>query len=170
MWRRCEIIALRAARLFIPKHADVGDAHVRQEIEHAFDQAEAGAQNGRDHDGPGERGTLRFRERRLHADRPGREIARRFEYQQRGEFIEPRPEIDGRRLRVAQLADLHADERMVDDGDSGQRVVRHARVVTASAGACHQRSGPMRAGQSENPAAAPPLTGEPCCPSPTQQR
>ena len=89
-----------------------------KQIEHAFHQTQAGAQDGGDDHGAGQGAAIVGRERGLDALDAGGQGARGLEDHQRGEFVEAGAKLAGARAHVAQLGELHLHERVIDQRDA----------------------------------------------------
>ncbi len=116
---RLEVIFVRLERLGIAVDADVGDARRRDEIEHAFEQAVAGAQDR------GEHRLLALKDRRIHGrqrrfdvERGERQVAGDLVGQEQRDLAQQLAEARGRRGLVAHQGELVLDQRVVDDGDT----------------------------------------------------
>jgi hypothetical protein len=141
--RRIEIVGLRAARLLVALHTDVRDCGLGYQPQHAFHHAEPGAQDGCEHDRPGQRRARAGCERGHHLARHGFEIAGGFTQEQRGDFAEEDAELGVFRECVAQLGKLGADEWMVGQRHAGRNGLRcsHAGTCRRPEARCHSAYG-----------------------------
>jgi len=117
-------------RLFVPKHADVRDTDIRQQREHSFDQPQPRAKYGRHDHRAGQRAPFVRGQRSLDHDGARREIARGLDDHERGQLVQPRAELAGIGLHVAQLRELDLDERMLDERNAGRQVFRHGSLLS----------------------------------------
>ena len=113
-----EVVALRAVGPLIAVHADMADAGIREDLEHAVDEAEAGAEDGGDDDGAGEGGAGVGSERGVDGALEDFKIAGDLEGHEGGEFAELAAECLGGGGAVADDGELNPDERVIDKGDA----------------------------------------------------
>ena len=117
--RELRVVLHRLERLLVAVHADEADARARHEREHAVEHADARAQHRADrHLLAGDALRGHRLERRLDLVVLGREVLRRLVREEQRDLVRELAEVDGRRLLVAQVAELVLDERMLDDGQT----------------------------------------------------
>jgi hypothetical protein len=93
------------------------DARARHERQHAVEHADARAEDGADGDLlPGDALRRHLLERRLDLPLLRLHVLRRLVGEQQRHLVDELPEVDGRRLDVAQVRKLVLHERMLDDG------------------------------------------------------
>ena len=114
--RRLEVIFDGGEGLRLAIEPDMGDARRRDEIEHAFGESEAGAQDRReDQFLPGEARRHHRGERRLDLDFGQRQVARDLVAEQHADFVEQLAKRFGRAGLVADERQLVLHQRMIDD-------------------------------------------------------
>src|SRR3954469_13927989 len=97
----------------------------------AAEHADTGAQHRADGDLlPRDARHGRALERRLDLDLLDREVLRRFVGEEQRDFLDELPEMDGRRLAVAEVRELVLDERMGDVCHSADGRLGHVRGQT----------------------------------------
>ena len=93
----------------------MADARTGDDVEHAVEQADAGAQDRHEHDLLAvDLAPRRRRDRRLDRDLAQRQVARDLVGHQRGEFAEQAAELDRARLLLPQQRQLVLYQRMPD--------------------------------------------------------
>ena len=116
MRRRLEIVFDRFERLVVAIDADMGDASGRDQVEHAVEQAVAGAQD-RDEDQllALDGGRVHCRHRRLDGDHFQLDVARHLVAHEVGNLAQEPPEPGNGGLLVAHDGQLVLDQRVIDD-------------------------------------------------------
>jgi len=132
-----KVVALRAMGLLVAIHADVADAGIGKDLEHAIDETEPGPQDRGDDDGARQGGAGVGRERSLDGALDGLEIAGDLESHERGQF----PKLPAEHLRgcgtVADDGQFHPDQGVIDKGDALVcGLVRHAGSISKPARIC----------------------------------
>lgn len=100
---------------FVALEADETDARVGNELQDGIEHAEAGAQNGHEHDFAFELVALRFGERGLHGDGAQAKRARGFVQHERGHFAQAAAEFLRTRALVAQAGEVVLHQGMGDN-------------------------------------------------------
>ncbi len=116
--RHLQVVLDGGERFGVTVDADMPDARRGDEVEHAVDEAEPGAQDR--HEAQflaGEDRRHHPRQRRLDLARRQRQIARRLVEDQRRDLAQERTELAGRDVPAANQAQLVLDQRVVDDDD-----------------------------------------------------
>ena len=113
-----EVVLDGLERLLVPVHPDESHARARDERQHAVEHPHSRAQDRADRDllprDPLRRHGL---ERRFDLRAFGGHVLRRLVREEERDLVRELAEVDGRRLLVAQVAELVLDQRMADDGE-----------------------------------------------------